>query len=197
MTETADSSQAEPPEGGEGVVEMPTNLWERVQRAKLIAGDRSRVPRRTWAWIARHRGVSIATAKRIYADYLSWDIEVADPLATVDEGIALFTVMLERLGFEAVEADQASARVGAVRAMNDVLRERFLMLQAAGRLPRNLARYRAEAEFTTIVDEILDVLERRGVERDALEDIQAIVRGHMEGAPGKVVELRPRKAEGA
>lgn len=162
-----------------------SNLWQRTQRARTIAAERARVGKDgraapvPWKTIASRHGITARHAERIYAEFCAWELSQADPLRTVDESILLREELLHTLGALVEEGDSPSAKVGACRAMLDVDRERLELMQAAGRLPRNLARYRAEAEFTTIVDEILDVLDRRGIERAALEDIQAIVRGHL------------------
>lgn len=174
----------------------PTNLLQRVQRARAIAGERAKRPPTTWTAIAKKFGIGARTAQEIFDDYLSWDVEVKDPLGTVDETIGLFTVMLEQLGHEATSGETSAARVGAVRAMTDIIRERFEMLQAAGRMPRNLSRYRAEAELSAIVRELLDVLERREVPRETLEELKAVAQRHLDQpvAEGNVTPLQPRRA---
>lgn len=166
--------------------EKPSNLWQRAQRARTIAAERARIDVRgrrspvPWKTIAARHGITTRQAQRIYTDFCAWEESQHDPLRTVDDAILLREALLDRLGDLAVSGDSSSAQVGACRAMLDVDRERLELMQAVGRLPRNMARYRAEVEFVQIVDEILKTLEGRGVGRDALEEIQTVVHRHID-----------------
>lgn len=174
------SAKGGPPEQSE----KPSNLWQRTQRARKIAAERAKLDGRgrrvPWRTIASRHNITTRQAQRIYSDFCAWEESQHDPLSTVDEAILLREMLLDRLGELAVSADNSSAQVGACRAMLDIDRERLQLMQAVGRLPRNMARYRADVEFVQIVGEILEALEQRGVGRDAVEEIQAVVRRHID-----------------
>jgi hypothetical protein len=181
-----------------------SNLWQRTQRARTIAVERARVGKGgraapvPWRTIASRHGITARQAERIYVEFCAWELSQADPLRTVDESILLREALLDQLGEIAVAGDSSSAQVGASKAMLDVDRDRLQLMQAVGRVPRNLRRHQADVEFVTIVDEILDLLERRGVEREALKDIQAIVRAHIDAPAieGNVTMLPVGKTRG-
>jgi hypothetical protein len=166
--------------------EKPSNLWQRAQRARTIAAERAGIDVRgrrlpvPWKTISGRHGITTRQAQRIYADFCAWEESQHDPLRTVDDAILLREALLDRLGELAVSGDSSSAQVGACRAILDVDHERLELMQAVGRLPRNMARYRADVEFTLIVDEILEALKQHGIDRAGTEDIQAIVRRHID-----------------
>lgn len=155
------------------------SLYDRVVRARAIAVERVGPKPTPWPQIAKRHGIGQSTAKAIYAEYLSWDVEVADPFASVDEAIALHTGLLRQLTHEAEYADNSAARVGAAKAAIDVLRGRIELQQAMGRMPVSLKRLRAESDFGTITREVMEVMERRGVGEDVLAEIHETVRRHL------------------
>lgn len=129
---------------------------------------------RTWKDIAQEQGISARQAQEIYADFQRWDIYVKDPLASVDEAIAFLTALLEELGREILNGDNSNARVGASRAALEVLRQRIELQQAAGRMPRNLHRFRAEAAFVDISRQMIEVMRRRGVAPEVLAEVRDV-----------------------
>lgn len=174
------------PRGGHpGPSGKSANLWQRTQRARRIAAERARLDARgrrspvPWKTIASRHDITARQAQRIYSDFCAWEESQHDPLSTVDEAILLRETLLDHLGELAVSADNSSAKVGACRAMLDMDRERLQLMQAVGRLPRNMARYRADVEFSMIVSEVSEVLERAGVGRETIEEIRQVAQRHL------------------
>lgn len=160
-----------------GTPDRPRTLLDRVHRAQRIAQLRSEG--RTWTQVSRAVGLSVKAAQVAHNDYLSWDVEAPDALTTVDRSIAIRSAAINRLDEIAHHGDNASAQVGAIRAMLDADRERIELWQAAGRLPRNLRRFRAEAEFITVAREMVELMRKRGVPPEVLAEIREVALRHV------------------
>jgi len=164
----------------------PLSLVERVQRARAIAAERAKTDKRgklaptPWPAIGRKVGLSERQARRIYDDFQRWERDQHDPLATVDEAILLRAAARDHLAELAVTGDNSCAQVGAAKAMLDADRERLELMQAVGRLPRNLHRFRAEAEFITIAREMFELMRHRGVSDSVLTEIGEVVDRHVQ-----------------
>ena len=143
-----------------------------MRRSQQIA--QLRAEGKTWTQVSSEVGLSVKAAQVAHNDYLSWDVEAPDAMATVDRSIAIRSAVINRLDEIASNGDNASAQVGAIRAMLDADRERMELLQAAGRLPRNLHRFRAEADFITIAREMVEVMRKRGVPAEVLQEIRDV-----------------------
>jgi len=160
------------------------SLVERVQRARAIAAERTKTNSRgklapkPWPAIGKQFGISERQARRIYEDFCHTEQDEHDPLAVIGEAIALRTEARDHLASLAVEGDNVCAQIGATRAMVEMDDARLTFMQAAGRMPRNLVRYRADADFKVIVDEMPDVMARNGVAREVLEQMHDVVRRH-------------------
>jgi len=161
-----------------GTRDPPPTLLDRVRRAQRIA--QLRAEGRTWAEVSDEVGLSVKAAQVAHNDYLSWDVSVPNAMETVDRSIAIRSAAINRLDEIAHSGDNASAQVGAIRAMLDADRERTELWQAAGRLPRNLHRFRAEAEFITIAREMLELMHRRGVPGSVLREVGEVVDRHVQ-----------------
>jgi len=160
-----------------GTPDRPCTLLDRVRRAQRIA--QLRAEGKTWTQISNEVGLSIKAAQVAHNDYLSWDVEAPDALATVDRSIAIRSAAINRLDEIAHSGDNASAQVGAIRAMLDADRERLELMQAAGRMPRNLARFRAEAEFVDIARQMVELMRKRNVPSHVLDEIRELTQRHM------------------
>lgn len=161
-----------------GTPGRPRTLLDRVRRAQQIA--RLRAEGKTWTQVSHAVGLSIKAAQVAHNDYLSWDVEAPDALATVDRSIAIRSAAINRLDEIASNGDNASAQVGAIRAMLDADRERMELMQAAGRLPRNLHRFRAEADFVTIAREMFELMRLSGVPDSVLTEVGEVVDRHVQ-----------------
>ena len=69
-----------------GTPDRPRALLDRVRRAQQIA--RLRAEGKTWTQVSHAVGLSVKAAQVSHNDYLSWDVEAPDALATVDRSIA-------------------------------------------------------------------------------------------------------------
>jgi predicted transcriptional regulator len=176
-------------------------LYRRVKLAREIAEMRARVDARgrsrpmTWRQIAKELGISEDTAQR----YLRDGEQLAAPVVpneVVEDAIALRERMLEELDefWQANRDVHPSAAVGAMREMREVDAERMTLLQAIGKLPRNLTRWRAEADFNVIVREVLDVMEKDGVGEETLAKIHDVVRRHLPEQPDNVRSISTARA---
>ncbi len=160
--------------------DRPPSLVDRVRRARGIAAERAKTDKRgklaptPWSAIGEKFGPSERQARRIYEDFCRWERDQHDPLATVDEAIMLHEAARDHLGELAVSGDNSSAQVGAAKAMLDADRERLELMQAVGRLPRNLHRFRAEADVITIAREMVEVMRKRGVLAEVLQEIRDV-----------------------
>jgi len=165
--------------------DRPPSLVDRVRRARGIAAERAKTDKRgklaptPWSAIGEKFGLSERQARRIYEDFCRWERDQHDPLATVDEAIMLREAARDHLGELAVSGDNSSAQVGAAKAMLDADRERLELMQAAGRLPRNLARFRAEADFMTIARQMVELMRKRGVPSDVLDEVRELTQRHV------------------
>lgn len=158
----------------------------RIRLAREIAADRIRTSATgkklkplAWKTIAAKHDLSIRQCERIFKDLEGWEAEIADPLAIIQRSIDLRTAAQDKLSQIADDGDSSSARVGAIRQLIETDRDRLELLQAVGRLPKNMARYRAETDFVTIVREMLNVLEREKVPREILAELREIAERHL------------------
>lgn len=177
-----------------GRPEPESSLYLRIKQTKQVMTMRSRIVKgetkpMTWRAIGKALGISHVTAMNYYADGMRWG-EVEDVMGVVDSAIALRDHALIELSevFHAAKYTQPAAAVGAVRAMMAIDLERVRMLQSAGRLPHNLARWRSEADFATITREFMAILERRGIGGEVLDELQTLVERH---TPDHAENVRP------
>lgn len=163
-----------------------SQVWLRIRRTEQVLKLRvsvdekgNKVRPKSWRQIGKILGISYETARKYHADGLKWG-ERQDVLGLVDTEIAFREQILIELSktYATCRLSNPSAAVGALKAMLDVSHERVQLLQAAGRVPRNLARWRQEAEWTTIVRELMGILERSGADREVLLQLQTLVRRH-------------------
>lgn len=165
-------------------------LWRRVRLTRQIVEMRSRVDSRgrkapvPWRTVAKQLGISEDTAQRYYADFAALREPVA-PTSVVDDAIALRERMLEELDalWENCRDDHPSAAVGAMRAMLEIDVQRIELMQAAGKVPYNMSRWRAEADFSEIVRGCLIIMEKHGVGEPVLAEIHEFVRSRLPTAP--------------
>lgn len=172
--------------GGESPQHDGSSIWVRMrlteQVMKLRAthdGNGNEQRPKTWRAIGKQLGISYETARGYYADGLKWG-EPQPVMDFVDMEIAFRERILVELSntYSDARKSNPSAAVGALRLMLDVSHERILMMQAAGRIPRNLARFRQEADWTAIVREMMSILERNGIGGEVLLEMRNLVRRH-------------------
>lgn len=178
------------------------NLYQRVLRAEKIAAARGAVDTKgvplpvPWASIAAEHGLSVRQAQNIYNDFVSYRERTSDPLEIVEREIMLRESLLDHLGALTLTARQPAAQVGAAKAMLEVAHERMQLLQAVGRLPRNLLRYQAETQFSAIVREMMEIMERSDIPPGVVEELNETVRRHLGRQDGNVVEIAAAKGGG-
>jgi len=89
----------------------------------------------------------------------------------VADAVMLRELLSDHLGGLAVTGDNSSAKVGAAEAMREIDREGLEPLQAMGRLPRNLKRYRGDVDYSTITKAVPAVMQKHGVGAEILDEI--------------------------
>ncbi len=178
LGDTVVMEHASKSDSARGTPVRPRTLLDRVRRAQRIA--QLRAAGKTWTQVSDGVGPSAKAAQMAHNDYLAWDVETPDPMMTVDTSIAIRSAAIDRLDEIAHTGDNASAQVGALRLMLDADRERLEILQASGRVPRNLHRYRAEADFMTIFREMVDLMHRLSVPDSVLQEVRELAARHVQ-----------------
>lgn len=144
---------------------------QRMNRNRAIFDARARGF--GWDEIARQHDVSVRQAQRIHSEYrdASPGALAADPIATVEELLAGHDAALEDLARLANDAKHDGARLGAIRARLDVMREKYELLAAVGVLPRDLGQVAVQIDSQRIADATVAVLERHAVPEHVFDEI--------------------------
>jgi hypothetical protein len=157
---------------------MPRTKVNPVQRVALqrrIAAARASEKPIPWAVIAAQEGHPVRTLQHMHQRWLEQQAAYDDPLGLIEHALNLYDEMMERLGEEIAHADHASARVGAVRTLMDLLARRLNLLILVGRMPRNMSDYTDFPKVQQMLIDMAGVLEKHNVGVEAIDDMLAIV----------------------
>jgi hypothetical protein len=161
---------------------------DRVHRARVIAAERAKVEPTSWKAISDMVGLAQSQCREIYADFLRWDETMHDPMAVVDETIdCLWAAMIETSDTAANADPGSAARVGAIRAFMEAATTRLALMQAAGKVPRYLGTFQAQAELQAVLREFGELLRKHAIEGEALRDFLELA----ERVQSKPMGVRP------
>lgn len=148
---------------------------QRAERARSIAA--AHASGQTWAQVAAAHDISPSSARRIAADVRGQGDPRAPDALKLDDPLQPVRSLMERLDWaavvlqrEAIEATNASARVGAVRTAVAVEIQRCEVYVALGVTPSQLSTLYHRAEFDRLLGDLVDVLKRRGAV-EAMADV--------------------------
>ena len=152
---------------------------ERINLTRRIASARLKQKPDTWQVISkREGGIPPRTLRYIYAQYEAEQQMIADPIAIVDETLALYTEAIKDLAQAAADAQgdgNMNAKVGALRTMLDAAKGRLELLAAVGRLPRRLRVYDEQARVERMIVEMAAVVEQYDVAPELVLDLLGVI----------------------
>jgi hypothetical protein len=142
---------------------------QRVSRNSEIVTARARGQR--WSTIATAFGVSERQARRVVSEHRASQprLHQRDPLEIFEELYERYEAVLEQLAEVADEASNDSARVGALRARIEVMRDQGQLLRTVGILP--LDALGLQIDLQSVADRFVGVFQRFDIQagaRDAL-----------------------------
>jgi hypothetical protein len=145
---------------------------ERAERNRRIAEERARGE--PWAVIAARHGLTERQARRAREEHLRSAVSVApldlDPNAVLAEAVVVHREVLADLALLGREADNDSARVGALRARAETSRRLLELLADAGVVPDSVGGWRFARDYRSALVAIARAAERNGV---PLEEVVA------------------------
>jgi hypothetical protein len=151
----------------------PTHA-QSLKRQLEIANDYE-IRNLTWAAIGRKHSMGEKEARETYLRYVR---EIAPliveqaPVETVYTYVRLLEATRQRLSAVAADADNDSARIGALREITKTIAKEIDLLERAGLMPTNVADAHIRAE--RLLQEMKEVLSRHGVPRDVFEELAAV-----------------------
>lgn len=128
----------------------------------------------TWEQIAAKHDISARMCRYIYRDWMANAAPTlqADPVQVVDDLLRGFLTDLwefTEVADAAWQRNQYAVVVGAVRSRMDARSKAVELLQATGRLPRDLGRLRVEIDMRFVIEQIIDVFDEFKVPEGARE----------------------------
>jgi hypothetical protein len=150
---------------------------KQVQRDARIVSDRARGF--GWAAIAERHGLSERRCHEIWSTYWATQPSLGeiDPVEAVNEAIAQHDALVEDLARLAETSTQDAVRLGVLKAKREAMRERLILMQAVGLLPRDLGLLKHEVDVRRIIQVFMAALDRHDlpevVEDDLLEALRA------------------------
>lgn len=132
-----------------------------------------------WAQIARTYGLTVRRVQQIFAAWRQENktLRHQDPLDIVDELLEQYQGAAEELALVAVNADNTSARVGAIRARMEAMKNIAELLQAVGVLPKDLGTLRVEMDVRYVAETILRVFDEEDVPERVQQRILQVLEG--------------------
>ncbi len=154
-----------------------------IKRQQKIVHEHD-VEHLTFGKIAQNLEMGEKEVREAYARYVR-DIAPLMTVATPDEKATEYLRSLEdvrqQLARIADNADNDSARVGALRELVKVMFKEIELRQHLGMLPTPLTNIRDEAERRWAGQQIANLLADLKVPPEGLERLEAILSGHVEG----------------
>ena len=148
---------------------------ERINLGRRIAVERAKRPPTPWNALARKEGMPSSTIRYLHANFQACSDELEDPMGLIDETLRLYHEIVELLSDEAVNGDSSSARVGAIRSLQDTLFARLSLLAAVGKLPRNLGSAQDHERMVETVEEMAQVLKRNNIPQVVIQELLEVV----------------------
>ena len=147
----------------------------KVRRDREVIADRARGL--TWLTIAGRHRLSERQCRSIWKNH--WQSEATlvetDPIEAVQEALARYDAVLERLALLGECAAQESVKLGAMKAQLTALDGRTALMQAVGLLPRDLGLLRLEVDVREVARTVVRVLDEHGVPPDVQDALQEAI----------------------
>jgi hypothetical protein len=160
---------------------------EKVVRDGKIVADRARGL--GWALIADRYGLTERQCQNISTHYFDTQPKPrdADPLTAVKETIASCDAIIEDLALVAESATHDAVRLGAIKARQYAVEQRFRLKQAVGLIPRNLGLFVQEIDIQHVVMALDAVIAKHDPGVEFHKDLIAALRDDGIGSDGLVV----------
>lgn len=170
------------------------SMVERMRLAERITVARTKPRPDPWAEIAKREKQPERTCQAIYAEYQEDMARLGDNTGQpiLAESLMLYTLSIERLAHEAEHADNASARIGAIRTMLDALKGRIELLAVLGRMPRSFRALDELAALQRFVRRLSEIVEAHQLPADVVHEFVALadeIQPVIEGTPPTVAQL--------
>ena len=151
-----------------------------TSRARVARDDeiiRMRAEGETWKRIAERHGISTRQCRRVVTQSKTGmrSLPSMDAIEWVESTYLLYEEAIDQLQEIAEISNNASARVGAIKAAVAVQAEETALLQAVGVLPRNLGRLAVELDVRHVATTVTQVFEEFAVPREATDAILRIL----------------------
>jgi len=148
---------------------------EKARRDERIVADRARGLR--WSTIAQKHNLSERQAREVWRERLSAEhLESLDGRDAIAEALLQIEAAIEDLALLAQTTNNDPVRLGAIRARLDAMGDRVTPLRVGGYLPRTWRDAMVEANFRTMSENIVEVLEKHGVFNAVAGDLLAALR---------------------
>jgi hypothetical protein len=168
---------------------MPLSPEQQTKRNALIV--RARVDEElSWEKIGEKHDLSPRQCRNVYRRWMEQGapIGTTDPIEMVDDLLRGFMTDLwefTEAADAAWEAKNLNAVVGAVRSRMDARVKAIELLQATGRLPKDLGKLRVEHDVRFMIEQVIGVFEEYDVPEEAQQAL--IERLH----PQALIEASP------
>ena len=106
-----------------------------------------------------------------------------DQFEWVVERVAMFDSVIGSLAVIAEQADNSSARVGALRTQMAAMHEQALLLVATGLMPRNLRAFIDHEKVVAMIGRMAEVAERHDFSVEVIDDFLAVVEEQRNAPP--------------
>lgn len=143
----------------------------RLTPAKTLLRNELIIQRRLvdeWEWpqIAEEAGIGVRQCKQVFDDAEKGASGLLDqrPTGIIEEWLRGYRRSVVQFEALAVEADNTSAAVGAIKAANDARDKIIVLLQAIGHVPHDLGKIKVQRDLETIAASMFSAVEafRRG-----------------------------------
>src|SRR5688572_27206 len=148
---------------------------ERRRRDGMIVADRARGL--TWPQLADRHGVSERTARRAVEVWYRRQPAMldVDPDQVVRETLASLEQSIGDYALLSMTAKGEAIRLGAMKARDDALGHRILLLRSIGRLPKDWQAWSSHRDTVELLERFHDVLRRHGVDDAVLEEFRRVI----------------------
>jgi hypothetical protein len=151
---------------------------QKVKRDAELVGDK--IAGMTWPEIAVKYKMSERGAQHVYYAWRDGAMENfagEDALAIAFEFGVMFESMESQFAQLARDADNDSAKVGALRARLVAIDKRLKLYQATGRLPHDLGKLKVEIDVRHVSQVLIGVMEKYDMPIEARREVQMLLRG--------------------
>jgi hypothetical protein len=163
---------------------------QRLPAARKVDRDRAIVIDRNkglaWPVIAQRHGLSERQCRNVYGQWREVESErvfTRDQVEWVVERLAMFDSIIGSLAVIAEQADNSSARVGALRTQMAAMHEQALLLAATGLLPRDLRAFIDYEKVEAMIGRMAQVVERHDFSVEVIDDLLAVVEEQRNAPP--------------